>query len=118
MRKRATDGTKIKISPTITKKTVRIKRRADRLWSSTALLVSAEPRKKTHEAAGARGEQCRRIVASRRAFARFAARRIGDDHIGERADLEPLRDRQRPGQDQIAGPGAEDRGAEDAALPA
>src|SRR6266566_89911 len=36
MRKRATDGTKISTSPTITKKTVRIRRRAERLFSGTA----------------------------------------------------------------------------------
>src|SRR5712671_5823694 len=116
MRKRATDGTKINTSPTMTKKMVRIRRRADRLFSSTSR-SSAEAREKTHEPAGARREQCRRIVASCSALARLAARRVGHDQIGERTDLEALRNRQRPGQDQIAGPDAEDGGAEDAAVP-
>src|SRR6267154_6174731 len=68
---------------------------------------SAEAREKAHEPAGAWGEQCRRIIASCGALARLAARRVGHDQIGERTDLELLRNRQGPGQDQIAGSGAE-----------
>src|SRR5215471_14515986 len=116
MRKRATDGTKISTSLTITKKMVRISRRAERLRSSTTSLASAEPRQQPDEPAGPRGEQGRSIIARGRALARFTARRVGHDRIGQRADLEPLRDRQCPRQDQITGPGAEDRGAEDAAV--
>src|SRR6516225_11554897 len=119
MRWRATDGTKISTSLTITKKTVRISRRAERLFSSTALQgscqLSAEAREKTHETAGTPREQSRRIIASRGALARLPARRVGHDQIGHRANLELSRNRQRPGQDQIAGPGAEYRSAEDAA---
>src|SRR6516165_9349432 len=118
MRKRATDGTKISTSLTITKKIVRTRRRADRLLSSTTGLASTKPRQQPDEPPGARGEQGRSIVAAGRAFARLAARRVGHDQIGERADLEPLRDCQCPREDQIAGPGAEDRGAEDAAIAA
>ena len=77
---------------------------------------SAETREKPHEAAGARREQGRRVIGAGGALAGLAAGRVGHDQIGHRADLELLRDRQRPGQDQIAGAGAEDRGAEDAAV--
>src|SRR6516164_697221 len=118
MRKRATDGTKIITSLTITKNMVRTRRRADRLFSSTTSLASTEPREKPDQPAGARGEQGRSIIASRRSLARLTARRVGHDQIGQRADLELLRDCQRPRQDQIAGPGAKDRGAEDAAIAA
>src|SRR5208282_4675477 len=116
MRKRATEGTKISTSLTITKKMVRTSRRADKLLSSTTSLASAEPRQQPDEPAGTRGEQPRSIIASGRSLARLTSRRVGHDQIGHRADLEPLRDRQRPRQDQIAGPGAEDRGAKDAAI--
>src|SRR6516165_12695987 len=118
MRKRATDGTKISTSLTITKKMVRTRRRADRLLSSTTGLASTKPRQQPDEPPGARREQGRRIIAAGRAFARLAARWIGHDQIGQRADLEPLRNCQRPREDQIAGPGAEDRGAEDMAVAA
>src|SRR6516164_1898574 len=116
MRKRATDGTKISTSLTITKKMVRTRRRADKLLNSTISLASTEPRQQPDEAPGARGEQGRSIIASGRSFARLAARRVGHDQIGQGADLELLRDRQRPRKDQITGPGAEDRGAEYAAI--
>src|SRR6516225_7142972 len=116
MRKRATDGTKISTSLTITKNMVRTRRRADRLFSSTTSLASTEPREKPDQPAGARGEQGRSIIASRRSLARLTARRVGHDQIGQRADLELLRDCQRPRQDQITGPGAEDRSAEYAAV--
>src|SRR6516162_961410 len=116
MRKRATDGTKISTSLTITKKMVRTRRRADRLFSSTTSLASTEPRQQPDEAPGARGEQSRSIIASRRSLACLAARRVRHDQIGQCADLEFLRDRQRPRKDQITGPGAEDRSAEYAAI--
>src|ERR1700731_3439537 len=115
MRKRATEGTKISTSLTITKKTVRTRRRADRLCS-TISPASAEVRQQADEPAGARGEQGRSIKASGGSFARLAARRVGHDQIGKCGDLELLRDRQGPGKDQITGPGAEDRSAEDAAV--
>src|SRR6516162_637092 len=118
MRKRATDGTKISTSLTITKKTVRTRRRADRLLSSTISLALPEPRQKPDEPASARGEQGRSIIASRRSLACLTTRRVGHDQIGQRADLELLRDRQCPRKDQITGPGAEDRGAEDMAIAA
>src|SRR6516165_3671354 len=118
MRKRATEGTKISTSLTITKKMVRTRRRADRLLSSTTRLALTKPRQKPHEAAGAGGEQGRSIVASGRSLARLAACRVGHDQIGECPDFEPLRDCQRPGEDQITGPGPKDRGAEDAAIAA
>src|SRR5438132_1208395 len=117
MRKRATEGTKISTSLTITKNIVRTKRRADRLRSTIAL-ASAETRQQADEPAGARGKQGRSIKTSSGALARLAARRVGHDEIGKSADLELPRDRQSPGKDQIAGPGAEDRGAEDAAVAA
>src|SRR5271167_3951247 len=118
MRKRATDGTKISTSLTITKKMVRTRSRADRLLSSTISLASAEPRQKPDEPAGARGKQGRSIIATRRSLARLTARRVGHDQIGQSANLELLRNRQRPGQDQVAGPGAKDGDAEDAAIAA
>src|SRR6516164_1951414 len=118
MRKRATDGTKISTSLTITKKMVRTRRRADKLLNSTISLASTEPRQQPDEAPGARGEQGRSIIASGRSFARLAASRVGHDQIGQGADLELLRDRQRPRKDQITSPGAEDRGAEYAAIAA
>src|SRR5438128_524828 len=74
------------------------------------------PNNVRNEPAGARGEQGRRIKGSRGSFAGLPARRVGHDQIGERADLEPLRNRQCPGHDQVAGPGAEDRGTENAAV--
>ena len=57
MRKRATDGTKISTSPTITKKTVRTRRRAERLFSGTAYpaimrLPAGPPRQAFHVLAG------------------------------------------------------------------
>src|SRR6266404_502738 len=116
MRKRATEGTKINTSPSITKKIVRTRRRADRLCSSTVALASAEARQQADEPPGARRKQGGRIEAAGRALARLAARRVRHDQIGERTDLEILRHRQRPRQDQIAGPGAEDRRAEDTAI--
>src|SRR6516162_7243027 len=115
MRKRATDGTKISTSLTITKKIVRTRRRADRLLSSTTSLASTEPRQKSDQPTSAHGEQGRGIIASGGPLARFAARRVGHDQIGQCADLELLRDCQCPREDQIAGPSAEDRGANDAA---
>src|SRR5215472_18128952 len=118
MRKRATEGTKISTSLTITKKMVRTRRRADKLLSSTTGLASTKPRQQTDEPPGARREQGRSIVASGRSLARLAARRIGHDQIGECPDFEPLRDCQRPGKDQITGPGTENRGAEDMAIAA
>src|ERR1700751_4369500 len=113
MRKRATDGTKISTSLTITKKMVRTRSRADRLLSSTISLASTEPRQQPDEPSGARGKQDRSIIASRRSLACLTARRVGHDQIGQSADLELLRDCQGPREDQITGPGAEDRGAED-----
>src|SRR5271165_4210165 len=118
MRKRATDGTKISTSLTITKKMVRTRRRADRLLNSTIQLASTEPRQKPDEASGTRGEQGRSIIASRRPLACLTARRVGHDQIGQCADLELLRDRQCPRKDQITGPGAEDRGPEYATIAA
>src|SRR6516162_410037 len=118
MRKRATDGTKISTSLTITKKTVRTRRRADRLLSGTISLASTQPRQKPDEPAGARRKQGRSIIATGRSLAGFAARGVRHDQIGQCADLELLRDRQRPRKDQITGPGAEDRGAEYAAIAA
>src|SRR5271157_4034657 len=118
MRKRATDGTKISTSLTITKKMVRTRRRADRLLNSTIQLASTEPRQKPDEASGTRGEQGRSIIASRRPLACLTARRVGHDQIGQCADLELLRDRQCPRKDQITGPGAEDRGPEYATMAA
>src|ERR1700751_3526400 len=112
MRKRATDGTKISTSLTITKKMVRTRRRADRLLNSTISLASTEPRQKPDEAPGTRGEQGWSIIASCRSFAGLTAGRVGHDEIGQCADLELLRDCQRPWKDQITSPGAEDRGAE------
>src|SRR5947208_6263588 len=112
MRKRATEGTKISTSPSITKKIVRTRRRAERLCSTMVPLASAEARQQADEPAGACGEQSGCIKAVGGSLARFAARRIGNDQIGESADLELLRDCQRPGEDQIAGAGAENRGAE------
>src|SRR6516162_5704564 len=108
MRKRATDGTKIRTSLTITKKMVRTRRRADKLLSSTIPLASTKPRQQPDEPAGARGKQGRSIIASRHPLARFTARRVGHDQIGHRADLELLRNRQCPGEDQVAGPSPED----------
>src|SRR5258708_9602216 len=111
----------------MTKNAVRIRRRAERLFSGTihsammssppAGAQSTEAPEKAHEPASARREQGRRIIAPRGPLARLAARRVGHDQIGERADLELLRNRQRPREDQIAGPGAEDRGSENAAIP-
>src|SRR5271165_3415949 len=98
MRKRATDGTKISTSLTITKKMVRTRRRAERLLSSTIPLASTEPRQQPDQSPGAWREQGRGIITSRRALARLPAG--------------------RPGQDQISGPGAEDRGPEDMAVAA
>src|SRR6516164_8755528 len=112
MRKRATDGTKISTSLTITKKTVRTRRRADRLLSSTISLASTQSRQKPDDVSGTRGEQGWSIVACRRSLTCFAARWVRHDQIGQCADPELLRDRQRPRKDQITGPGAEDRGAE------
>src|SRR5436190_18974748 len=106
---------------------VRIKRRAERLFSGTTLpnmfsrdrcALSAEAREKAHEPAGARREQGRGIIAPGGPLARLAARRVWHNQIGHCADLEFLRDGQRPRQDQIASPGTEDRGAEDAAVSA
>src|ERR1700730_1616785 len=114
MRKRATEGTKISTSPSITKKIVRTRRRADRLCSSTVALASAEARQQADEPPGARRKQGGRIEAAGRALARLAARRVRHDKIGQSADLELLRNRQGPGEYQIPGPGAENRGAEDA----
>ena len=65
--------------------------------------ASAETRQQAHQAAGARGEQGGRVKAAGGALAGLAERRVGRDQIGHRADLEPLRDRQRPGLDQLAG---------------
>src|SRR6516162_5551220 len=98
MRKRATDGTKISTSLSITKKTVRISRRADRLFSSTIALASAEVRQQPDEPARARREQRGRIKASRGSLPRVAARRVGHDQLGKRANLEPLGNRQSPRQ--------------------
>src|SRR5438132_11222011 len=114
MRKRATEGTKINTSPSITKKIVRTRRRADRLCSSTVALASAEARQQAHEPPGARRKQGGRIEAAGRALARLAARRVRHDQIGQSADLELLRNRQGPREYQIPGPGAENPGAEDA----
>ena len=50
MRNRATEGTKISTSPSMTKNAVRIRRRAERLFGSTVWAVSAEPREKADEA--------------------------------------------------------------------
>ena len=61
-------------------------------------------------------KQHRRVKAAGGALAGLAAGRIGHDQVGDGADLEPLRDRQGPGQDQVAGAGAEDRRPEDAAV--
>src|SRR5215470_10664457 len=102
MRKRATDGTKISTSLSITKNTVRISKRADRLFSSTIALASAKVCQQPDEPARARRKQSRGIEASRGPLARFTARRIGHDQIGQRADLELLGNRQCPRQDQIA----------------
>src|SRR5439155_17236975 len=118
MRKRATEGTKISTSPSITKKIVRTRRRADRLCNSTTPLASAEARQQANEPAGAHRKQGGRIKAAGSPLARFAARRVGHDQIGEGADLELLRNCQGPGENQIARPGAEDRGAEYAAITA
>src|SRR6266566_7827463 len=117
MRKRATDGTKINTSLSITKKTVSTSRRADRLRNSIAE-PSAEAREQPHQAARARREQGRRVEIAGGALAGLAAGRVGHDEIGEGAELELLRDRQRPGQDQIAGRRTEDRRTEDTAVAA
>src|SRR5712692_1486 len=117
MRKRATEGTKISTSLTITKKIVRTKSRAERLRTSI-LAPSAEARQEADEAAGARREQGRRIEAPGGALAGFAPGRVGHDQISHRANLEPLRNRQSPGHDQIAGRRTEDRRAENAPPPA
>src|SRR5215471_2438078 len=118
MRKRATEGTKISTSPSITKNTVRTRRRAERLCSSTILPSSAEARQQADESAGPRRKQGGRIKATGSPLASLATRRIGHDQIGESADLELLRDCQRPGKDQVAGSGAEDRGAENTTVAA
>src|SRR5712671_5183792 len=99
MRKRATEGTKISTSPSITKKIVRTRRRADRLCSSTIPLASAEARQQSDEPAGPSGEQSRRIEAAGGPLAGLATRRVGHDQIGKSADLELLRDCQGPGED-------------------
>src|SRR5215472_465766 len=109
MRKRAIDGTKIITSLTITKKMVRTSRRADRLLSSTTSLASTKPRQQPDEPAGARGEQRRSIIASRGSLACLPACRVWHDQIGQCAYFELLRDRQCPREDQITGPGPEDR---------
>src|SRR6266851_5428892 len=93
MRKRATEGTKISTSLSITKKIVRTRRRADRLCSTIPARL-AEARQQVDQPAGARGEQGRSIKASGGSLARLAARRVGHDQIGKGADLELLRDRQ------------------------
>src|SRR5271165_2971513 len=116
MRNRATDGTKINTSPSMTKKTVSTRRRAERLFNSTGTVHSTELRKEPYNPASARRKQCRRVESGGSALARLAPRWIGDDQIGERADLKLLRYRQPPRHDQITGAGTEDRGAEDAAI--
>src|SRR5215472_18694219 len=110
MRNRATDGTKISTSLSITKNTVRTSRRADRLFSSTIALASAKLRQQPDEPARARREQSGSIKASRGPLPRFAACGIGHDQVGQRANLEPLGNRQGPRQDQIARSGPQDRG--------
>src|SRR5579863_4922739 len=133
MRKRATEGTKISTSLSITKKTVSTSKRAERLCNTRRLpfrpgaavpprdLIakiagrSAEAGEKAHERPRARREEARREEGAGRPLAGFAAGRIGHDEIGERACLQPARDRQGPGKDQIAGIRPENRGAENAA---
>src|SRR5439155_22031361 len=89
---------------------------------SVATLISAtgsaEARQQPHQAAGVRREQGRRVEIAGGAFAGLAAGRIRHDKIGEGAELELLRDRQCPGQDQITGRRAEDRRTEDTAVAA
>src|SRR5437868_15045276 len=113
MRKRATEGTKIRTSPSITKKIVSTRRRADRLCNSTLSLASAQARQQADEPAGAWRKQGGRKKAAGSSLARLSARRVGDDQIGNSADLELLGNGQGPGKDQIAGPGAKHRDAED-----
>src|SRR5579862_127221 len=78
--------------------------------------ASAEPRQQADEAAGARAEQGGSIEIAGGALAGLAAGRVGDDQIGHRGDLQLARNRQGPRQDQVAGPRAEDRRAENAAV--
>src|SRR5262249_3820860 len=97
---------------------VRTSRRADRLLSSTTSLASTEPRQQPDEPAGARGEQGRSIIASGGSLACLPACRVRHDQIGQCVYFELLRDRQCPRENQIPGPGPEDRGTEDAAITA
>src|SRR5271156_4697784 len=109
MRKRATEGTKISTSPSITKKMVSTSRREDRLRRNIAFTPSAKAREQPDEPAGPRGEQGRRIKAAGGALAGLASGRVGHDQIGDGTNLEVLGDCQRPGRDLIARAGPEDR---------
>src|SRR5579884_3632886 len=113
MRKRATDGTKIRTSLSITNTIVSTRRRAEGERSGIGLSEAGED---ADEAARAGREQPGGVKRAGGALAGLAAGRVGHDQVGERLDLEVLRDRQRPWLDQVAGVGPQDRGAEDAAV--
>src|SRR5437588_136462 len=83
MRKRATEGTKIRTSPNITKKIVSTRRRADRLCNSTLSLASAQARQQADEPAGAWRKQGGRKKAAGNACRGFGHPDLGEFGIGE-----------------------------------
>ena len=78
--------------------------------------MSVEGGQQFDEPPGAGGKERWTVPLAGRALGRFAARRIGRDHVGEGRDFQLVRHGERDGGDLIARALADDDGAENAAL--
>ena len=83
------------------------------LGSRLPMIASTENSQPGDDAPHPRARQTWRETVDGCAFSDFRQRRIRQHDAGQCADIEPLRDRQRPHRDQFAGLRADDGGAQD-----